>query len=74
MTVIVFLIIGIVASGIFLFVSMENEPTIKYEPPKIEKKVGKEIDKSGTDTIKTPPVEVNPKKNSDRKKKIERVR
>jgi hypothetical protein len=67
------LFIGLIAAGVFFLLSVEKEPEINYEPQKIEKKVDKEIEKPKIDSVKIiEPVE--PKKNNNRKQRIERFR
>ena len=73
MAVIVFFLIGFAAVGVLYFTSAESEPEINYEPPKIEKKVGREIDKPKIDSVKIEEP-VIPKKDNNRKKRIERIR
>jgi cytoskeletal protein RodZ len=69
---VVVLFIGIAAAAIFYFVAAENEPVEKT--PKIEKKAGEEIEKRELDTVSAPQKKVEPKKNDNRKKRIERIR
>lgn len=71
-TAVVVLFIGIAAAAVFYFLAAENEPPERT--PKIEKRAGEEIEKKSNDTISVPQKEEVPKKNNDRKKRIERVR
>jgi hypothetical protein len=63
-----FLVIGLGAAGLLIFLSADSDTDKEQDTPKIEKKIGKEIDTPKIDTVKTDPT-IKPPKNTYRKQR-----